>query len=178
MIVPGSSIFPHGDADYFRRHLLAVAGNIESHWPASTRGPLRFLGRGGLSGKQEQAIRVVLESLPMLTVDDNGSPMIFAQADSDLSEAIGLVIDAGFALIQDENLSRPYDRPVMVMKPGPDGEPALDTLEAPTAGDLLSRLLLGLQGIEGILIPPQKSAKPSPMATQENVERKTGGWRA
>jgi hypothetical protein len=170
MIVPGSSSRNRNShPDDCRRHLLSLGSIIESRWPGRAHGLGRILGPGGISKTQDLAIRDILASLPRLATDAAGVSASFDQAVPDLAKAIDLVIEAGFALIGDDDLSRPYPTPVMVMEPEPDGSLALNTLESPTSGSLVCRLLVGLEAIGLALAPAGETTKVMARTTQERM---------
>ena len=169
MVVSGISSAANDNVDYYWRHLLTLGGNIKLHWPVLVHGPLRLLGPGGLSKVQEGSIHAILAALPRLTLDADGLPVSFDQADPDLPRAVEQVIDTGLLLIDDRDLSRPYQRPVMVMEPRPDGLLELDTLGNPTIGELLSRLTAGLEAIDWVLASGKESAMSVPRQARDGV---------
>ena len=154
------------EVEYCQRRLLSLRSRIEFLWPQLTRGLRGLVARNGLSKAQERSIKAILASLPALAADADGAPVAFGQPEDDLLTAIGAVADAGFVLLEDEDLTRLYRGPVAVMEPGPDGALALDTLAAPTVGDLISRLLSGLEQIGQVLsggpVAKSESVKPVP----------------
>ena len=159
------------EVEYCQRRFLSLRSRIEFLWPQLTRGLRGLVSHNGLSKTQERSIKAILSSLPTLAGEVDGAPQAFGQPEDDLLSAIGAVADAGFVLLEDEDLTRLYRGPVAVMEPGPDGALALDTLAAPTVGDLLSRLLSGLEQI-GQILAGGPAAKPEPAKPVPAIEER------
>jgi hypothetical protein len=171
-----SAAISGNEVEYCQRRLLSLRSRIEFLWPQSSRGLRGLMSHNGLSNTQERSIKAILASLPALAVDADGAPQAFGQPEDDLLTAIGAVADAGFVLLEDEDLTRIYPKPVELMEPGPDGALALDTLAAPTVGDLISRLLIGLEQIGRVLsggpLAKYEPVKPAPAAKELPAEVK------
>lgn len=132
-----------------RQRLLGLHSRIIFAWPPEPTRREKLLGRGGLSRKSIERLRVILFAFPTpLPLEAGGKPdFIMSPKDTDLLAAIDRAVGSAFVLLGQEDIHGPYEGYVTVMGTGRPEDIGIKTLIKPSVFEVVSLIIEGLTSI-------------------------------